>query len=324
MFIFLEGVDGSGKSSLATEIARQLREKYPLDEVSERHSGPLDSDPIDEYAFSLEFYVPGSGRHIVADRWHWGEMVYGPIYRGGSAMNDPTFFWIDAYLSAKGAYGVLVTNTLETINQRLESRGEDFLQPEHVSAVISAFDAVASTSTSHCLTVQVGETTPTDVLARDIILRAEELEERAHDIYESSSSYVGTPNPKYLLVGDKRGGQAPYVTDGAFFPVSGNSAVYLWNALLTEDAYKDIALVNAREECSLLELIDHITSKSVSLRILALGAEASKVLTSLGVSHGKVPHPQFVRRFHNSKQAEYGALIYSTIESQEDKSKWPK
>lgn len=318
MFIALEGVDGSGKSSLAAEIAKQIRLKYPDDTVIELHSGPLKRDPIEEYVFAVENYVPGGGVHIIADRWHYGEMVYGPLYRGQSAISQAQWRWIDLWLASRGVMVTVVTNTLEEIERRLKERGEDFLQPEHVAHVIEAFNNFSAEATYLTSVVVGGEKTTLEIAMQQIAW-AELAEIAARHINDVSRTYVGSIFPDVVLVGDKRGGKPPYVTTGAFYPVGGNSAQYLWDAL-PEELWRDVSVINANEEDdleALLKLLSHA-------QVIALGREASKKLKKLKIKHAVAPHPQYVRRFHNKKQTAYGELIQQLALNPEDRAKWPK
>ena len=43
----------------------------------------------------------------------------------------------------------------------------------------------------------------------------------------------------------------------------------------------------------------------------------------LGIDHGGVPHPQYVRRFHSKRKLEYGMLIREHAKSKEMKVSWP-
>lgn len=315
MLISLEGVDGSGKSSLTEEIVRQLGERYPFDDVELLHSGPLTEPPLQAYVYSIDRYTPKTGHHIVADRWHYGEQVYGPIYRGGSAINGAQWRWMELWLASRGMQVTVVTNTLEEIERRLHERGEDFLQPEHVERVINAFNQFTSEPT-YSRTVVVGGDVSIEDLAAQIIESAERAEEAAADINEVTTSYVGNLFPSVLFVGEKRGGPAPYLSAGAFMPVRNNSADYLWLAL-DDETWRNASAVNAKEELDLVELV-----KRLRIPVVALGKEAVKVLKRLDIDHGAVPHPQWVRRFHNKDAAKYLELIKLAILTQEDHTKW--
>jgi len=132
MIICLEGVDGSGKSTLATSILEALKTRFPEDKIIYKHATQIKSDVFTEYTDPLADYVPGSGVHYVLDRWHIGEEIYGPLYRGKSAFDTISFRWTELYLASKGMRTWLLVQTHEELQRRLAARGEDFIDLDDV------------------------------------------------------------------------------------------------------------------------------------------------------------------------------------------------
>lgn len=127
--IIIEGVDGSGKSTLANAIAK-------LDHgltVDLQHRGPLKNSVQVEYYWPL-VRVPDDVL-LIADRWHLGEMIYGPLYRGASLVDGTWFEAIEDVLETKQAGRVIMSPPLDIVKHRLSARGEDYLKPEHVEHV---------------------------------------------------------------------------------------------------------------------------------------------------------------------------------------------
>lgn len=327
MFIAFEGCDGTGKSSLAAAVTREVYARNPDDDVYELHRSQLTRPPLDEYVHDVSRYKPGGASHVVADRWHWGEEVYGPIYRDESAATLAQFRWMELWLASRGADFYLVSQPLERLQERLEARGEDYLQPEHVTLVQSMFEDVSKQSIT--LAEQVEPEGDTTDLVKMIVNRAEYSEQQVLPLHDFPS-YVGPPLPHTLLVGDKRGGKGPYVTKSAFMPVNGNSADFLLSALPGMSSmsggvtvgpwWHGVGLVNANETPNLVELVDALYGP----RVVALGREASDVMLDLNIEHGGVPHPQYVRRFHNNKKREYGVLVRENARTGEMMFSWPK
>jgi thymidylate kinase len=129
--IVLEGCDGSGKTTLAralTEAAERDRKKVLL-----LHKGPPTDDrtALQEYTEDLSFYEPAlDHRHLViCDRWHLGEVVYGPVYRGGSRLSEADLSAVERFLHVRGALKLLLDASNDTLVRRaFVQRGEDFLQ----------------------------------------------------------------------------------------------------------------------------------------------------------------------------------------------------
>lgn len=326
MLIALEGCDGVGKSTLAQDIVDQIKRDHPDDEVHLIHAGPLKTDPYTAYLEPLKDYRPDSGVHYVLDRWHIGELVYGPLYREKSAINPATYVWLELWFASRGMTLVHVNQDLDVIRDRLETRGEDFLQPEHVAQVWRDFQTFTRNALTYAKTVRPDGDNKDWV---DWILATARL--REVETRHLPRSYVGSPDAAVLLVGEKRGGKPPYAYEGAFRPMNGNSGEYLWDGIFDESnmfdggyTWHDYAAINSdpEEEPELEKAV------GASRYIVALGGAASKNMSGMQTKTmfnvARAPHPQYVRRFHNSKKSEYAQLLLSPyIVSGEDLSKWP-
>lgn len=134
--IILEGVDGAGKSTLAKKIAALS----PLP-VRLEHRGEIKSTPEEEYIKPLMY--SRDDELIIADRWHVGEMIYGPIYRGKSLVAGDYNRIIEGLLDTLGAAKVILSPSLKVVRNRLAKRGEDYLQPNDVAAVHAFYETYA-------------------------------------------------------------------------------------------------------------------------------------------------------------------------------------
>lgn len=134
--IILEGIDGAGKSTLADALI----EASPVP-AHYLHRGPLEGTVEDELIYPLQ-NIP-ENELLVTDRWHVGEMVYGPIYRGKSLVAGEYNSIIESLLWDMNAVKVILSPPIEVVKQRLEERGEDYLQPEHVEQVHELYEDYA-------------------------------------------------------------------------------------------------------------------------------------------------------------------------------------
>jgi len=114
MIIILEGADGTGKTTLATKLMARMgganiyRRATPREHV------------LREYTFDRITRDP-----IIADRWHYGELIYGPLFRTETQLTTTFFRAIDQYLRQIGALLVLVDGQAAEIRQRILGRAEN-------------------------------------------------------------------------------------------------------------------------------------------------------------------------------------------------------
>ena len=139
MLILIEGPDGSGKSTLAANLAKRTGGRIIKTQEP-------DTDCLVYYTWQLANYRPGSGETIICDRWHLGEKVYGPIRRGKSGLTPVAWGAVEAFLADRGAIGVLCTAPLETLFDRIRSRGE-YLDEEQLTKEAEAFQFAWTWST---------------------------------------------------------------------------------------------------------------------------------------------------------------------------------
>lgn len=133
MWLIVEGPDGSGKSTLVKEIMRQLTGNGRNCVFT--HMGPPAS-PEAAVAECVEgFYgqYDGQSFDLVSDRWAWGELVYGPIYRpdhnvnGRGSFGEAGWRYTQMFGEARGAYVVLLCPPADILRRRCEVRGEDYI-----------------------------------------------------------------------------------------------------------------------------------------------------------------------------------------------------
>lgn len=128
--VILEGIDGAGKSTLAKKIADLIPRHF---DTVLTHRGVPKHGPELEYMHQLEWLR--NNHFMVADRYHVGDLIYGPIYRNESLTKDYWFAAIEDKLNQLNATKIILLPPLDVVRQRLEARGEDYLQPEHVHKV---------------------------------------------------------------------------------------------------------------------------------------------------------------------------------------------
>jgi hypothetical protein len=122
-------------------------------------------------------------------------------------------------------------------------------------------------------------------------------------------TYIGNIFPSLVLIGDRTNVKWRHDpgTQAAFVPYKGTSGHFLLLTLAPLYPQQRLAIVNINEGDVSEELLILMLERDTS--VVALGEHASNTLRLLGVEHGIVPHPQYVRRFHHHRMMDYGAAI---------------
>lgn len=133
MIVIIEGPDGAGKTTLARAIQQDTGWQYI-------HANAPAAHPLIEYTAPLS----DSTKSFVLDRWHLGEMVYGPLHRGGSRLSPEQFVAVEQFLDERGAVVVLCNGTVAELSKHLYMRGDK----PHATLAMEArgFDKIASTT----------------------------------------------------------------------------------------------------------------------------------------------------------------------------------
>lgn len=334
MFIIIEGCDGSGKSSLINAIDEEISTKYKdvVAMVTKYHKGrPLEETRrhlLHEYAIYFQHVDVQRGFHL-ADRWHWGERTYAPIKRphtntdGYGLLGLAGWRWVELFMQSRGMAQFLLYQKLDTIKSRVAQRGDDFVDVDELESIYDAYKETAGVAIL-AETIMPGDSS-IDMLpgfAAHIVDVASAVAKRAAPL-RAFPQYIGAVKPKVLLVGDQRNVTEEHGNETVlpFMPVNGNSGDYLLSAL-PDSLWKEVGIVNG-QEISPSELAElHVTLGSPPIAALGRSAESAILRTTIHVDDYTVlPHPQYVRRFHNSEKESYGMAI-SSIANRQKVDRW--
>jgi thymidylate kinase len=140
MIILLEGPDGAGKSTLRNELIRvHAEEGRGGSAIWNRGPFTAEHSPWAEYAFDLLQLTPNPDWLVVMDRWHLGELVYGPLLRGASRLSLAQARWLDSLLRDRGALYVHLYAPSPTLMKRLAERGDDLIDPHLLPKINNAY-----------------------------------------------------------------------------------------------------------------------------------------------------------------------------------------
>ena len=335
MFIVIEGTDASGKSTLVSEVQKQLAVKFPKKEIEFYHkSKPEEMSRrwvLYDYVTSIE-KADWSQRIAVADRWHFGEVTYAAVKRPETGSGDgygllgvAGWRWTELFLKSRGVAQFWLYQPLDVITRRLNARGDDYIQAHELEQILGLYELAAANSAG-----LAGRLTPASDsldaiphLATHIINRAELFEEDARALAKFPE-YIGQRFPRVLLVGDTRNITKKYGEETIlpFMPVDGNSGEFLLTALESEK-WKTMGIVNVNDMSA-----ERFNDLWITLRrppVLALGRLAER-----GIRNANIPdymytvtsHPQYVRRFFNSRKEEYGQAITRLSTKKDRDDQW--
>lgn len=124
--IIVEGIDGAGKTTLVNRIKELVPDTY--DKVFWTKGVPVYDDPEQEYCEQLTWLR--NHHFVVSDRYHVGELIYGPLYRGISRVAGRFFDRIEERLGQLRAVKVVLLPDMEVCKARAFERGEDYLKVE--------------------------------------------------------------------------------------------------------------------------------------------------------------------------------------------------
>lgn len=329
MLIIVEGPDCAGKSTLVERLRDRI-ERREGHSVTVIKKGPPTQHPLDEYVMPLVDYRPepfeATQRHVICDRYHWGERVYPHLWKRTSQMDDPVWWYTELFMRSRGATVVFPTRPAEAHRRCLDERGDDHgVRSSDLPQLNSLYGRVRAESLLFYTSGDVG-----DDGALDRIVSHQVSVDQVTCALNPFVTYVGSRYVKTLLVGDVRRQRLALRADGnghrlgqpsgpGFMPYPATSGHYLLRALLvTNWDLNDVGIVNACDVDDVRDVIKTVNPEGV----VALGRNAHLRLRDYDVEHGLVPHPQFWRRFHHRRVRAYGELIRRASSTGEDLLSW--
>jgi len=304
--IILEGADLAGKSTLAADLRREFNGPTKL-----FRQGPPPADvPIrDVYELPWRSYTPNPLKLTVCDRWHLGEMVYGPLLRGESRLTLVERFHLELYLASLGAVLVHVQAPEADLRQRYRTRGDRLVSEEQVLRVAATYRALLGSS---ALPVLHATSPLNKQQVRLLLSTATTL--AASAVLHGPAPYLGRVDetPDLLLVADQPGnGDAPPFPP---YEAAGCSRWFMEVAYRL-GAHRELNVVNANAVPP--EQLERLATRKRQ-KTVALGRAGAAALDRLGLPHGTVNHPQSWKRSRYHDQAGYQTAIIRAAETQKD------
>lgn len=280
--IILEGENKTGKSTLA----KYLKEKFGFKVV--KCSQPK-GDPYVEYVRKLK----AANGLTVFDRFLYGELVYGPLYRDKSQLTPEQVRNLELLAMAKNTIVVHCTDEVKNILKRFKQDKEDFATTDKVEATVEAFNNVILKSKLPKL-VHVMKTR-LDLTKKKKIDAVVKL--KNENVKRYTQVIGNTVNPKLILVGDDRNLKAAPQYNHVALPFDfGPASEFLYVSI--EKArldWYDLAITNSTSG----DLRKFIRANPTA-KVVALGENAKKKLEGIGVQPYYLHHPMYYKRFKHS------------------------
>ena len=145
MNILISGPNACGKSSMCERLLSQFPEM-----ILTHFSNPKDMEDGKKQYFDFVKSMKNSKSYLF-DRFHDGEWVYAPIFRGYTA-DYLIEFEEKLYALDYIPFFIYMCADIADVTRRIEKRGEDFVKPEHYAIERENFDKfVVSQHLPYCI-----------------------------------------------------------------------------------------------------------------------------------------------------------------------------
>lgn len=123
MIYILVGPDGSGKTELAKRLVKDTKATY----VKKQYAANKDEEinMLNDYCNAMTTALT---ENIVFDRAWYCEMVYGPVMRGTSVINEGDCEYLESVASSIGAIIIYCTEDPAVLWDRCQKRGEEYIK----------------------------------------------------------------------------------------------------------------------------------------------------------------------------------------------------
>lgn len=311
MGFVLEGPDGAGKTTLASRLVEALPD-YRIE-----HFGPPIQAPLEEYLHWL-VAQDAQGHRMVIDRFHLGESVYGPLFRGTLGLTRYELTAIEWALMVRGYLMIHVTQPLKSLIDSLEQRGDEMVQVNQLSKIVEMYWDVAQLSIMPYDTYDYNW----PATLRFVVERETAYRKRSEEYLKHMGQFWGTGclQPSVILVGERVNRKLN--SKGVPFSV-GRASEWLIDALTWNGWRSTCYLTNAIKEDGEREMVARevrwlqglaTIDARHSPQVIALGAVAGDVLTKHKIPHSLAFHPSYHRRFnYDSGPNRYGELLHNSL-----------
>jgi len=134
MYIVIEGLDKTGKTSLSNYLSKTL--KLPIKKFSRPQR--------DAYCEYME-YLLTDFEPAILDRFYLGELAYGPVKRGKSELSDEERRNIEMTMTTQKPFLIYSSTDTKTIQANFKKDGETYTQTKDVVPLKKAYNEAIKT-----------------------------------------------------------------------------------------------------------------------------------------------------------------------------------
>ncbi len=291
MYIVLEGIDKTGKTSLAKFLSEKLN--MPIVKFSQPKEHP--------YVEYMRFLLTDL-RPVILDRFYLGERAYGPVKRGKSELSDDEIRNIEATMQAGNPFLIYCTSPAKRIRENFKKDGETYTTDDDIIPLKNAYQqAIRKSKLKWNKFDYRNDKDYKKIYRRILAWHQHHINGRIGYKKLRELRVVGNPFTKYLLVGDvcntklKLNRDPKLVIPFAF----GKSADYLYKALeLAKIDPSTIAITNLKKYHNGVEgIVREIIELKRLKRVVFLGRSPKPCRTN-GVPSVTIRHPSWAARFN--------------------------
>lgn len=292
IFIVLEGIDKTGKTSLANFLSKKLN--LPIKKFSQPKKHPY----IEYMEFLLNDFEP-----CILDRFYLGERAYGPVKRGKSELSDKEIQNIEMTMKMSNPFLIYAHTSWGNIVQSFVKEKEEYTKVGEVTSLIQAYNkAIQDSMLKWNKFNYIKDKSYEKIYAKIRPWFEEQINNSIKTTALRKARVIGNQKAKILLVGDvcntklKENRDPNLVVPFAF----GRSADYLYNALGTAGIKPDdIAITNFTKYH--LNMLDSISTETICMcnlkKVVFLGKHKGPTFSTFK-KEITLRHPSWAARFN--------------------------
>lgn len=192
MLVAIEGVDRTGKSTLASE----LQDAWQAEVI---HAGRPEYGSLFEYEDTIAAYDPLEGDHVILDRWHVGEYVWPEIFKRPTDMTDPAIRrHVEMFMCSRGCVVIYATRDYDELREDLVANDEP-LRPAALPLALQRFDEALNYGHNRGFVFEHDHRLR-HLSPDDITFVAAQASEDVWPLHGITRRWIGHPNPVWAIV----------------------------------------------------------------------------------------------------------------------------